>query len=70
MLGIGLRHRATARFHRSASSVHANVESRKAGQIPFLRVLTIPLGRSGNVALFEIEDQASAAILAVRHQLD
>ncbi len=43
---------------------------RKAGQSPFLRELIVPFGRSGYVALFEIEDDANVAVLAVRHQLE
>lgn len=43
---------------------------RKAGQSPFLRELIIPFGRSGYVALFEIEDETNVAVLAVRHQLE
>lgn len=43
---------------------------RKAGQSPFLRELVVPFGRSGYVALFEIEDKANVAVLAVRHQLE
>lgn len=43
---------------------------RKAGPSPFLRELIVPFGRSGCVALFEIEDETSVAVLAVRHQLD
>ena len=43
---------------------------RKAGQSPFLRELVIPFGRSGYLALFEIEDDTSVAVLAVRHQLE
>ena len=43
---------------------------RKAGQSPFLRELIVPVGRSGYVALFEIEDEANVAVLAVRHQLE
>jgi plasmid stabilization system protein ParE len=43
---------------------------RKAGQSPFLRELVIPFGRSGYLALFEIEDGTSVAVLAVRHQLE
>jgi plasmid stabilization system protein ParE len=42
---------------------------RKAGQSSFLRELLIPFGRSGYLALFEIEDVTSVAVLAVRHQL-
>ncbi len=43
---------------------------RKAGRSPFLRELVIPFGRSGYVALFEIEDAASVVVVAVRHQLE
>jgi plasmid stabilization system protein ParE len=35
---------------------------------PFLRELVIPFGSSGYVALFEIEDNETVTILAVRHQ--
>ncbi|MEN9479832.1 MAG: hypothetical protein RLZZ298_1227 [Pseudomonadota bacterium] len=37
---------------------------------PFLRELIIPFGASGYVALFEIDDQQTVTILAVRHQLE
>lgn len=40
---------------------------RKAGRSPFLRELVIPFGRSGYVALFEVVDQATVAVGAVRH---
>ncbi len=43
---------------------------RKSGNSPFLRELIIPFGRSGYVALFEIEDESTVAIIAVRHQLE
>lgn len=43
---------------------------RKADDDPFLRELLIPFGRSGYVALFEIEDATTVTILAVRHQLE
>lgn len=35
---------------------------------PFLREAIIPFGDSGYVALFEIEDNDTVTILAVRHQ--
>lgn len=35
---------------------------------PFLRELLIPFGAAGYVALFEIEDQQTVTILAIRHQ--
>ena len=41
---------------------------RKAGQSPFLRELVIPFGRSGYVALIEIESATDVAVVAVRHQ--
>ena len=41
---------------------------RKAGQSPFLRELVIPFGRSGYVALFEIDDASNVVVVAVRHQ--
>ena len=43
---------------------------RKAGQSPFLRELIIPFGRSGYVALFEIEGASDVVVAAVRHQLE
>ena len=43
---------------------------RKADQSPFLRELIVTFGRSGYVALFEIEGETDVAVLAVRHQLE
>ena len=43
---------------------------RKIDSSPFLRELVISFGRSGYVALFEIEDVANVVVLAVRHQLE
>ena len=43
---------------------------RKSGSSPFLREMLIPFGRSGYVALFEIEDAETVTVLAVRHQLE
>jgi plasmid stabilization system protein ParE len=43
---------------------------RKATQSPFLRELIIPFGRSGYVALFEIEGPSDVVVAAVRHQLE
>lgn len=43
---------------------------RKAGNSSFLRELIIPFGRSGYVALFEIKDESTVAVVAVRHQLE
>lgn len=41
---------------------------RKVGQTPFLRELIIPFGHTGYVALFEIIDNKTVAIGAIRHQ--
>lgn len=35
---------------------------------PFLRELVIPFGGGGYVALFEIDDEQTVTILAMRHQ--
>ncbi|MBK8522916.1 MAG: type II toxin-antitoxin system RelE/ParE family toxin [Betaproteobacteria bacterium] len=35
---------------------------------PFLREIVIPFGASGYVALYEIDDETTVTILAVRHQ--
>jgi hypothetical protein len=43
---------------------------RKAGQSPFLREPIIPFGRSGHVAVFEIESASDVGVVAVRHQLE
>lgn len=43
---------------------------RKAGQSPFLRELIIAFGRSGYVALIEIESATEVVVVAVRHQLE
>lgn len=43
---------------------------RKVGQSSFLRELIVPFGRTGYVALFEIEDKANVTVLAVRYQLE
>lgn len=43
---------------------------RKAGRSAFLRELVIPFGRSGYVALFEVQDSETVIVMAVRHQLE
>ena len=43
---------------------------RKAAHSPFLRELIIPFGRSGYVALIEIESATEVVVVAVRHQLE
>ena len=41
---------------------------RKVGASPFLRELVIPFGHAGYVALFEIVNQTTVVVAAVRHQ--
>ena len=41
---------------------------RKAGHSPFLRELIIPFGRTGYVALFDIENDSTVTVVAIRHQ--
>jgi plasmid stabilization system protein ParE len=41
---------------------------RKVGPSPFLRELIIPFGHTGYVALFEVVDQTTVAVGAIRHQ--
>ncbi len=43
---------------------------RKAGKSAFLRELITPFGRSGHVALLEIESATDVVVVAVRHQLE
>ena len=47
---------------------HSPFSCRKAGHSPFLRELIIPFGRSGYLALFEIESATDVVVVAVRHQ--
>ena len=35
---------------------------------PFIREIVVPFGSKGYVALFEIEDEQTVTVLAVRHQ--
>lgn len=62
---------------RALAAIHAGVELLKFSPFscrkakpgnPLLRELIIPFGRSGYVALFEIDDARTLTILAVRHQ--
>lgn len=62
---------------RAIEAIHAGFELLKFSPFscrkvrsgnPFLRELIIPFGKSGYVALFEIEDARMLTIVAVRHQ--
>jgi plasmid stabilization system protein ParE len=68
---LDLPARAIAALRAGVATLKASpFTCRKAAQNPFLRELIVPFGRSGYVALFEIEDESSVAVLAVRHQLE
>ena len=41
---------------------------RASPDLSFLREMILPFGRAGYVALFEIRDDETVAIVAVRHQ--
>ena len=68
---LGLPTQAIAALQSGIATLKASpFTCRKAGQSPFLRELIIPFGRSGYVALFEIEDASNVVVVAVRHQLE
>lgn len=66
----GAAKRALAVIHRAWSVLEDFPFScRKAAPAtPFLRQLLISFGDAGYVALFEIEDEHTVTVLAVRHQ--
>lgn len=68
--GVGAAERALEIIDRAWSLLEEFPFScRKAEESnPFLRELVIPFGGSGYVALFEIEDDQTVTILAIRHQ--
>jgi plasmid stabilization system protein ParE len=53
-----------------ANSRSSPFTCRRVGRSPFLRELIFPFGRSGQVALLEIEGEAQVSIVAIRHQLE
>jgi plasmid stabilization system protein ParE len=68
---LGLAEQALASIRAGLATLRSSpFTCRKAAQSPFLRELIIPFGRSGYVALFEIEDADHVVVLAVRHQLE
>jgi plasmid stabilization system protein ParE len=69
--GLSLAEQALVAIRAGFATLKASpFTCRKAGQSPFLRELIIPFGRSGYVALFEIEGAAEVVVTAVRHQLE
>lgn len=66
----GVAERALEAIRHAISSLERTPFSyRKATPTtPFLRELVIPFGASGYVALYEIDDEKTVTVLAVRHQ--
>jgi plasmid stabilization system protein ParE len=68
---LGLAQDAVAAIRAGVATLKSSpFTCRKAGSSPFLRELVIPFGRSGYVALFEIEGASNVVVVAVRHQLE
>jgi plasmid stabilization system protein ParE len=68
---LKLPERALAALRAGISTLKASpFTCRKAAQSPFLRELIVPFGRTGYVALFEIEDASNVVVVALRHQLE
>lgn len=68
---LALAEHALAAIHSGVATLKtSSFTCRKAGLSPFLRELIVPFGRSGYVALFEIEDATHVAVVALRHQLE
>jgi plasmid stabilization system protein ParE len=66
---FALAERAIEAIHRGLGVLeHAAFTCRKAGTSPLVRELVIPFGHDGYVALFEIVDDATVVVGAIRHQ--
>lgn len=60
--------RALSAIKSGLDSLKHNPFSCRKTSTPFLRELVISFGTSGNVALFEIEENKTVTVLAIRHQ--
>lgn len=69
---ISLAERALHAVYEGVATLRASPFTCRKAQpnLPFLRELIIPFGRSGYVALVEIDNSDTVTILAVRHQLE
>ena len=66
---LDLPEQAMVALHAGIATLKSSPFScRKAGDSPFLRELIVPFGRSGYVALFEIENDSTVTVVAIRHQ--
>lgn len=66
--GSGTAQRALNAIKTGIDSLKHNPFSCRKTNTPFLRELVISFGATGYVALFEIEDNQTVTILAIRHQ--
>ena len=66
--GYGTAQRALNAIKTGIDSLNHNPFSCRKTNTPFLRELVISFGATGYVALFEIEDNQTVTILAIRHQ--
>ena len=71
-LDASLAERALHAVYEGIATLRASPFTCRKAQpnLPFLRELMIPFGRSGYVALFEIDDSDTVTTMAVRHQLE
>lgn len=60
--------RALSAIKSGLDSLKHNPFSCRKTSTPFLRELVISFGNSGYVALFEIEENKTVTVLAIRHQ--
>ena len=66
---LDLPEQAMVALHAGIATLKSSPFScRKAGDSPFLRELIVTFGRSGYVALFEIENDSTVTVVAIRHQ--
>lgn len=66
--GYGTAQGALNAIRTAVDSLKHNPFSCRKTHTPFLRELVISFGAAGYVALFEIEDNQTVTILAIRHQ--
>lgn len=71
-LDESLAERALHAIYEGIATLRASPYTCRKAQsnLPFIRELIVPFGRSGYVALFEIDNSDTVTILAVRHQLE
>jgi plasmid stabilization system protein ParE len=70
-LDVSLAERALLAIYGGIATLRASPFTCRKAQpnLPFLRELIIPFGRSGYVALFEIDDSNTVMMLAIRRHV-